>query len=76
MRRQSMPFSSRAMGRRPPPAGKGTKRSAKDNKRGPKWHPQQIAVTTSCDEGDNDKEVDDSYEEHVIKAERDFMCQP
>jgi hypothetical protein len=29
-------------------------------------------VTTSCDEGDNDKDVGDSDEELIAAAERDF----
>jgi hypothetical protein len=51
---------------------KGGKRSAKGNKRGPKRRPQRVMVTTSCDEGGNDKEVDDSHEELIAAAERDF----
>jgi hypothetical protein len=48
------------------------KRNAKGNKKGTKCHPQWVTVTTSCDEGNNDKEVDDSDEEHVATTERDF----
>jgi hypothetical protein len=56
-------------------AGKGAKRSAKGNKRGPKRWPQCIAVVTSCDRGDNDKEADNSDEELVAAAERNFKLQ-
>jgi hypothetical protein len=48
------------------------KRSTKGNKREPKRRPQRMAVTTSCDKGDNDKEADDSNEEHITAAEHDF----
>jgi hypothetical protein len=33
---------------------------------------QVTATTTSCDEGDNDKDVGDSKEELNVTAERDF----
>jgi hypothetical protein len=59
----------------PKAARKGIKRSAKGNKRGPKRCPQRIAITISYDEGDNDKEAEDSNEEQVVAAERDFKCQ-
>jgi hypothetical protein len=55
----------------PKAAGKGVRRSAKGNKRGPKWHPQQVTITTSYNDGDNDKEADDSDEEHVATVECD-----
>jgi hypothetical protein len=58
---------------------RGTKRSAKGDKRGLKQRSQQVTVTTSCDEGGNDKEVDDSDEELVATVECDFKhqaCQP
>jgi hypothetical protein len=32
-------------------------------------------VTTSCDEGDNDKDVGDSDEELITATECDFRCQ-
>jgi hypothetical protein len=32
-------------------------------------------VATSCDEGNNDKDVGDSNEELVVTAERDFKHQ-
>jgi hypothetical protein len=56
-------------------AGKGAKKSAKGNKRGPKRRPQRVAVTTSCNEGNNDKEVDDSDDELIATAEHDFKHQ-
>jgi hypothetical protein len=56
-------------------ASKGAKRSTKGSKRGPKWRPQWIAVTTSYDEGDNNKEADDSDEEHVTATKHDFKRQ-
>jgi hypothetical protein len=52
--------------------GKGAKTSTKGNKRGPKWRPQRVAITTSCDEDDNNKEADDSGEELVAVVERDL----
>jgi hypothetical protein len=55
-------------------AGKGAKRSVKGNKRGAKWRPQRVTVTTSCDEGGNE-EANDSNEELVATTERDFKCQ-
>jgi hypothetical protein len=74
--RQSRPFASRPMGRRSPMAvAKGMKTSIKGNKSGPKRHPQRVTITTSCDEGDNDKENDDSDEEHVDATECDFKHQ-
>jgi hypothetical protein len=51
---------------------KVVKRSVKGNKRGPKWHPQRVTITTSCDEGDNAKEAEDSNEEHVAATEHDL----
>jgi hypothetical protein len=54
---------------------KGTKRGTKTDKRGLKWRPQQVAVTTRYDEGDNDKDVGDSNEELVATAEHDFKRQ-
>jgi hypothetical protein len=42
---------------------------------GPKWWPQWAAVTTCYDEGDNDKEVDDSNKERIAAVERDFKHQ-
>jgi hypothetical protein len=56
----------------PKAVGKGVRRSAKGNKRGPKRCPQQVTITTSYNDGDNDKEVDDSNEEHVTTVEHDF----
>jgi hypothetical protein len=59
----------------PPKAtGKDTKRSAKGSKKGQKWHPQSVTVTTNCDD-DDDKEADGSDEEHVTAAERDLKPQ-
>jgi hypothetical protein len=55
-------------------ANKGTKRGIRSNKRGPKWQPQQVVVTTICDEGNNDKNAGDSDEEVITTAERDFKC--
>jgi hypothetical protein len=54
----------------PKAASKGMKRSTKGNKRGPKRCPQWIAVIVSCDQGDNDKEANDSDEEHVNTTKR------
>jgi hypothetical protein len=51
---------------------KGAKRGAKSDKRGPKQRLQRVMVTTSCDEGDNDKDVGSSNVELVAIAERDF----
>jgi hypothetical protein len=56
-------------------AGKGAKRSAKSNKRRPKRRPQRVAVTTSSDEGNNDKEPDDSDEEIVAATVHNLKCQ-
>jgi hypothetical protein len=56
-------------------ASKGMKRSAKGTKRGPKRQPQRGAITTSYDEGDNDKEADDSDEELIAATECDFKRQ-
>jgi hypothetical protein len=53
-------------------AGMGTKRSTKGNRRGPKHRSQRVTVAMSGDEGDNNKEVDDSDEELIAAAERDF----
>jgi hypothetical protein len=47
-------------------------RSAKGNKRGLKQRRPRVVVTTSCDEGDNDKEADDSNEELITTIERDI----
>jgi hypothetical protein len=52
---------------------KGARRGARSNKWGPKWRPQQVVVTTSCDEGDNDKDDGDSDEELVAATERGSM---
>jgi hypothetical protein len=59
----------------PKAVSKGAKRSATDGMRGPKWLPQRVMVTTSCDDDDNDKEVNDSYEEHVAVVEHNFKHQ-
>jgi hypothetical protein len=42
---------------------------------GPKRRPQRVIVTTSCDEGDNNKEADDFDEELIATVERDLKCQ-
>jgi hypothetical protein len=49
-------------GRGAPPkvVGNDAKKSAKGNKKRPKWRPQRVITMTNDDEGDNDKEVDDS----------------
>jgi hypothetical protein len=52
---------------------KATRKGAKGSKEGQKWHPQQVTVTTSCN--DDDKEADRSDEEYVASAERDFKHQ-
>jgi hypothetical protein len=49
---------------------KGTKSSAKGDKMGLKQQPQWVAVTTNCDEGDNDKEAGDSNNELVVGAHK------
>jgi hypothetical protein len=41
----------------------------------PKWWPQWIAVTTGGDEGNNNKDADDTDEELVAATERDFKRQ-
>jgi hypothetical protein len=51
---------------------KGMKRDAKSDKRGPKRWPQRVMVTTSYDDGDNDKDVGNSNEEFITVAEHDF----
>jgi hypothetical protein len=51
---------------------KGTKRGIKNDKRGPRRRPQRVAVTASCEEDNNDKDVDDSDEELVAATEHDF----
>jgi hypothetical protein len=51
---------------------KGAKRGARSDKRGLKQRPQWAMVTASYDEGDNDKDADDSDEELIITAECDF----
>jgi hypothetical protein len=59
----------------PPKAtGKDTKRSAKGSKKGQKWLPKSVTITTYCDD-DDDKEADGSDEEHVTTAERDLKPQ-
>jgi hypothetical protein len=68
--RKVVPGDSR--GAPPKATGNDTKRSAKGSKRGPKWYPQWVTDTTSYDEGDNDKEADDSNKEHGTAIERDF----
>jgi hypothetical protein len=55
-------------------AGKSTKKSTKGNNRGPKQRPQRVAVTTICDEDDNDKEANDSNKELIAVVEGDFKC--
>jgi hypothetical protein len=72
-RKQSGPFSCRAVGRRPQ-ATIGTKATDGDaksgtrsDKRGSKWWPQGVTVATSCDEGDNDNDASDSNEDHFKK---------
>jgi hypothetical protein len=64
-------------GRGAPPkaSNKGTKRRARSDNRGPKRWPQQVTVTTSCDEGDNDKDVGDSDEELIATTESEVKCQ-
>jgi hypothetical protein len=42
---------------------------------GAKRQPQQVTVTTSYNEGDDDKEASDSNEEHIAVAECDFKHQ-
>jgi hypothetical protein len=63
--------------RGPPPkvASKGTKRSAKGSKKGPKHHQQRVTVTTSYVGDDNGKEAHDIDEECVTAAEHDFKRQ-
>jgi hypothetical protein len=50
---------------------KATDRDAKSgtrsDKRGPKWWPQGVTITTSYDEGDNDNDASDSNEDHFKK---------
>jgi hypothetical protein len=55
----------------PKAASKGAKRSAKGNKRGPKRRPQWVIVTTSCNEGQSDKEDDDSDDELIAATKCD-----
>jgi hypothetical protein len=55
-----------AEGPHPWAASKGTKRSIKCNKKGPKRHPQWVAITTSSGNDDNDKEANNSDEEHIV----------
>jgi hypothetical protein len=54
---------------------KGARRGARSDKRGPKWQPQRVAVATSCNQGDNDKDAGDSNKELVTAAERDSKRQ-
>jgi hypothetical protein len=56
-------------------ADKGTKMGVMSGKRGTKRWPQWVAVTTSCDEGNNDKDVGDSDEELIAPTEPDFKHQ-
>jgi hypothetical protein len=49
--------------------------NAKGNKRGPNQRPQWVTIATNSDEGDNNKEPDNSDEELVTTAKRDFKCQ-
>jgi hypothetical protein len=55
--------------------GKGTKKGTKSDKKGTKWRLQWVTVTSSYDEGDNDKDVDDSDKELVAAAKRDLKRQ-
>jgi hypothetical protein len=59
----------------PKTTNKGMKRGAKSDKRGPKRWPQRVAVTTTYNVGDNDKDVGDSDKELVAAAEHDFKRQ-
>jgi hypothetical protein len=63
-------------GRGEPPKAtdKGAKWGARSDKMGPKQWPEWVAITTSCDEGDHDKDVGDSNEELVSVVERNFKC--
>jgi hypothetical protein len=56
-------------------ADKGTKWGIKNDKRRPKRQPQRVTVSTSCDEGNNNKNASNSDEELMATAERDFKCQ-
>jgi hypothetical protein len=62
-------------GASPKAADKGAKRSTKGTKRGAKKQPEWVTVATSCDEGDNGKEADNSDKELVATVERDFKRQ-
>jgi hypothetical protein len=69
--RKMDPGSSQAA---PPKAtSKGAKKGAKGDKKGQKRRPQQVTVTTSCD--NNNNEVDGSNKEYVAAAEHDFKRQ-
>jgi hypothetical protein len=84
VRRWSGPFLSRAAGRQPPVVLEGCHSwqlarvqggAPKETIGGPKRRPQRVIVTTSCDEGDNNKEADDFDEELIATVERDLKCQ-
>jgi hypothetical protein len=51
---------------------KGTKRSIKSDKQGPRRRPQRVTVAANHDEDDNDKDASDFDEEFVAATERDF----
>jgi hypothetical protein len=51
---------------------KGTKRSIKTDKRGPRRWPQRITIGASCDEEMNDKDAGNSDEEIMVTVEHDF----
>jgi hypothetical protein len=54
---------------------KGARRGARSDKRGSKRQTQRVAVATSYDEGNNDKDISDSDEELVTTAECDSKAQ-
>jgi hypothetical protein len=54
---------------------KGARRGARSDKRGSKRQTQRVAVATSYDEGNNDKDIGDSDEELVTTTECDSKAQ-
>jgi hypothetical protein len=67
-------FTVDSRGASPKTTDKSSKRRAKGSGRGPKPCPQRVVIATSCDEDDDNKEADDSDEEHVTAVECNFKC--
>jgi hypothetical protein len=54
---------------------KGTKRSIKSDKQGPRRRPHRVTVAANRDDDDNDKDANDSDEELMAAIEHDFKHQ-